>query len=106
MTPGDFEVENVVLTPNRREVIFNSNQDDADRRHLWSEAAGATRPTRVTSGQGIEWMPVVLSDGQHIALLHSDAQWPARPALMDSARRHARPCPGIDAQGFSRSAVG
>ena len=84
MTPGDFEVENVVQTPDRREVIFNSNQDDTDRRHLWREAASAARPTRLTSGHGIEWMPVVLSDGQHISLLHSDAQWPARPALMDS----------------------
>ena len=85
MTPGNFEVENVALSPNRREVIFNSNQDDADRRHLWREAVGATQPTRVTSGQGIEWLPAVLSDGQRIALLRSDAQWPARPALVDSA---------------------
>jgi dipeptidyl aminopeptidase/acylaminoacyl peptidase len=83
MTPGDFEVENVVLTPDRGEVIFNSNQDDTDRRHLWREAAGAALPMRVTSGQGIEWMPVVLSDGQHFALLRSDAQWPARPALVE-----------------------
>ena len=44
MTPGDFEVENAALTPDRREVIFNSNQDDIDRRHLWREAAGATQP--------------------------------------------------------------
>jgi dipeptidyl aminopeptidase/acylaminoacyl peptidase len=84
MTPGDFEVENVVLTPDRREVIFNSNQDDTDRRHLWREAAGASRPTRLTSGQGIEWMPAVLSDGQHIALLRSDAERPARPALVEA----------------------
>jgi dipeptidyl aminopeptidase/acylaminoacyl peptidase len=84
MTPADFEVENVVLTPDRRELIFNSNQDDADRRHLWREAAGAARPTRLTGGQGIEWMPVVLSDGQHISLLHSDAKSPARPAVVDS----------------------
>src|ERR1017187_2778372 len=65
MTPGDFEVENAVLTSDRREVIFNSNEGDADRRHLWREAAGASRPTRITSGQGIEWAPVALSDGQH-----------------------------------------
>jgi dipeptidyl aminopeptidase/acylaminoacyl peptidase len=84
MTPGNFEVENVALFPNRREVIFNSNQDDADRRHLWREAAGATLPTRVTSGLGMEWTPAVLSDGQHIALLRSGADWPARPALVDS----------------------
>ncbi len=84
MTPGDFEVENVVLAPDRREVVFNSNQDDTDRRHLWREAAGATSPTVLTSGQGIEWAPVVLSDGRHIALLRSDARWPARPALVES----------------------
>jgi len=84
MTPGEFEVENVVLAPDRREVIFNSNQDDTDRRHLWREAADATRPTLLTSGQGIEWAPVVLSDGRHIALLRSDARWPARPGLLES----------------------
>jgi dipeptidyl aminopeptidase/acylaminoacyl peptidase len=84
MTPGDFEVENVVLTPDRREVVFNSNQDDPDRRHLWREAASSTRPTRVTGGEGIEWSPAVMSDGQHIVLLHSDAQWPARAALVES----------------------
>jgi dipeptidyl aminopeptidase/acylaminoacyl peptidase len=84
MTPGDFEVENLALTPDRRQVVFNSNQDDNDRRHLWKEAPGATRPERVTGGQGIEWAPAVLSDGQHIATLRSDARWPARPALVES----------------------
>jgi dipeptidyl aminopeptidase/acylaminoacyl peptidase len=84
MTPGEFEVENLTLAPDRREVVFNSNQDDTDRRHLWREAPGATRPTLVTSGQGIEWAPVVLSDGRHVALMHSDARWPARPALVES----------------------
>ena len=82
MTPGDFEVENVALTPDRHEVVFNSNQDDIDRRHLWREAANGAKPTRVTGGDGIEWTPVVTSDGQHIVLLRSDAQWPARPALV------------------------
>ena len=83
MTPGDFEVENIVLAPDGREVVFTSNQDDSDRRHLWREATGGAKPTRVTSGQGIEWAPVVMSDGQHIALLRSDARWPARPALLE-----------------------
>jgi dipeptidyl aminopeptidase/acylaminoacyl peptidase len=38
----------------------------------------------MTAVNGIEWAPVTLSDGQHIALLHSDAHWPARPALIDA----------------------
>jgi dipeptidyl aminopeptidase/acylaminoacyl peptidase len=82
MTPGDFEVEYATLAPDRREVVFNSNQDDIDRRHLWRETAGAAKATRVTSGDGIEWAPVFTSDG-HIASLRSDAQWPARPALAE-----------------------
>ena len=35
LTPGKFEVEFVNLTPDRRQVVFNSNQDDIDRRHVW-----------------------------------------------------------------------
>ena len=84
MTPGNFEVENVSQTSDRRQVIFNSNQDDTDRRHLWREQTGDTQPTRITSGNGIEWTPLALGDGEHFALLRSDAQWPARPALVDS----------------------
>jgi dipeptidyl aminopeptidase/acylaminoacyl peptidase len=89
MTPGEYEVESVALTPDRREVVFNSNQDDADRRHLWREAASGDRPERLTGGKGIEWSPVVTSDGREIVLLRSDARWPARPARLgpDSAIR-------------------
>ncbi len=87
MTTGDFEVENATLTPDRREMIFNSNQDDSDRRHLWKVAPGLARPVRVTEGQGIEWSPVVTSDGAHIVLLHSDARLPARPACLDANGR-------------------
>ena len=105
MTPGDFEVENVALAPDRREVVFNSNQDDTDRRHLWREAAGATRPTRVTSGQGIEWSPVVMSDG-HTSPCCAPTRDGRRGPRWWSRWGDARPCAGVDAQGFSRPAVG
>jgi dipeptidyl aminopeptidase/acylaminoacyl peptidase len=35
-------------------------------------------------GKGIEWSPVVTSDGHQIVMLHSDAHWPARPAILTS----------------------
>src|SRR5207249_1964738 len=35
LTPGTFEVEHVALAPDGREVVFSSNQDDSDRRHVW-----------------------------------------------------------------------
>lgn len=37
LTPGDFEVEDSCLSKDLRTVIYNSNQDDIDRRHLWTD---------------------------------------------------------------------
>jgi dipeptidyl aminopeptidase/acylaminoacyl peptidase len=82
LTPGDFEVEFVSLSPDRRQLIFASNQDDIDRRHLWLEPLTGDHPTPLTKGEGIEWSPVMLSDGATVALFHSDAQRPARPAVV------------------------
>ena len=44
LTPGSFEVEYVALAPDRKTVVFNSNQDDVDRRHLWSVPVAGGKP--------------------------------------------------------------
>ncbi len=82
LTPGDFEVEHVTLSPNAREIVFSSNQGDIDRRHLWKVAADRPGPTRISSGDGLEWSPAVTSGCDGIAFLHSDARQPARAAVM------------------------
>jgi dipeptidyl aminopeptidase/acylaminoacyl peptidase len=82
LTPGDFEVEHVALSPNGREIVFSSNQRDVDRRHLWRVAVDRANPSPVTSGEGIEWSPVVTSDREAIAFFRSDARMPARAAIM------------------------
>jgi dipeptidyl aminopeptidase/acylaminoacyl peptidase len=82
LTPGDFEVEFVSLSPDRRQLIFASNEDDIDRRHVWWELVTSSHPTLMTKGEGIEWSPIVLSDNVTLALLHSDAQRPARLAIL------------------------
>lgn len=84
LTPGEFEVEEVSMTPDRRELLFNSNENDIDRRHIWRESSTGEQPAAVTRGEGIEWAPVMSSDGKTIAVLHSDARWPARPAILTS----------------------
>lgn len=81
LTPGDFEVEYVALSSDRRQVVFNSNQDDVDRRHLWSVPVVGGKPTALTSGTGIEWSPAALSDGT-IAFLRSDARRHPSPAIL------------------------
>lgn len=85
ITPGEYEVEDVALTPNRGEIVFNSNMGDADRRHMFIQPATDQVPRLLKGGEGIEWSPVVTSDGHHVVLLHSDAHWPARPAIVTSS---------------------
>ena len=60
LTPGDFEVEYVNITPDRARMIYNSNQDDIDRRHVWTVPVdGRRRPSRLAvKSNGSEWQPV------------------------------------------------
>jgi dipeptidyl aminopeptidase/acylaminoacyl peptidase len=85
LTPGDFEVEFVSLSPDGRELLFNSNQNDIDRRHIWREPVDGDRPMAVTSGAGLEWSPVMTGDGKNLFLLRSDARLPARPAMLTAS---------------------
>src|SRR5690242_12961618 len=85
LTPGDYIVEDVALTPDRRELVFNSNENDVDRRHLWKESVTGDHPDPLTHGDGIEWSPVVTNQGGAIILLRSDAEFPARPAVLESS---------------------
>ena len=94
LTPGEFEVEHVTLSPNHREIVFSSNQGDIDRRHLWKVAVDRPGPAALTSGDGIEWSPVVTSDREAVACFHSDAQHPARPAIMLGASASKDLAPG------------
>jgi dipeptidyl aminopeptidase/acylaminoacyl peptidase len=90
LTPGEFEVEHVSASADRREVIYSSNQADIDHRYIWRvPAAGGKQPTAVTAelinGDSIEWAPVATSDGKGIALFHSDARRPERAAIQIGA---------------------
>ena len=80
LTPGDFDVEDVTLSADKAWVIYSSNQDDVDRRHLWRvPAAGGTRQQALTGGETIEWTPVQTGDGRSILCLGSTATSPAMP---------------------------
>jgi dipeptidyl aminopeptidase/acylaminoacyl peptidase len=87
LTPGSFEVEHVALTPDRRHAIYSSNQDDIDRRHIWSVAVTGGTPTQLTRGKSAEWMPAPI-DAATVAFLRSDGRTAAHAAIQvrDSAR--------------------
>ncbi len=85
LTPGNYVVRDVTLGPDRHELIFSSNEDDIDRRHLWKESVTGNQPVRLTNGIGIEWSPVITRQGKRILLLHSDAKLPSRPAVLEAS---------------------
>lgn len=89
LTPGAFEVEHVAVAPDRTRVIYSSNQDDIDRRHIWSVPVdGSARPTALTRGTGAEWMPAPV-DATTVAFIRSDGRQPAHPALWRNGETRA-----------------
>jgi dipeptidyl aminopeptidase/acylaminoacyl peptidase len=93
LTPGDFEVEHAGLSHDGSYVVFSSNQDDVDRRHLWRVSVVAGPPSAITSGNGLEWSPVEAGDGGALAFVSSDAKRPAQAMVKvgDDAPRALAP---------------
>ena len=79
LTPGSFEVEDVTLANDRHSVIFSSNQDDVDRRHLWRVDLQGGKPQALTKGETMEWSPVESGTGGQVVCLGSSATVPAMP---------------------------
>ena len=80
------EVEQVALSPDRKTITFASNEDNPDLRHLWRIDVASGSLERVTEEKDIEWSPVPL--GNDIAFLRSDAQQPARAAVLTKSGIH------------------
>ncbi|HEY1925491.1 MAG TPA: prolyl oligopeptidase family serine peptidase, partial [Candidatus Acidoferrum sp.] len=87
LTPGDFDVEDVTLSADKRSVLYTSNQNDIDRRHIWRVSATGSEPKALTSGETIEWNPVETSDGKTVLCLGSTATSPAMPYRLTSSGR-------------------
>jgi dipeptidyl aminopeptidase/acylaminoacyl peptidase len=74
LTPGDFEVENVALSPDKSFVVFSTNKNDIDRRHLWRVSVSGGAPQQITTGEGIEMYPLLFDNGRQIAFFHSTSR--------------------------------
>jgi dipeptidyl aminopeptidase/acylaminoacyl peptidase len=82
LTPGEFEVQFGTISTDRREIVYDSNQGDMDRKHLWRVPVDGSRPPRpITRGGGIEWSPVMTADGT-IVFLASDGVTPAHVEVL------------------------
>jgi dipeptidyl aminopeptidase/acylaminoacyl peptidase len=81
LTPGNCEVEQWSFTRDGESVLFNSNCNDIDRRHLWSVATSGGKLAQLSSGQGIEWSPIAVANSGYLAFVASDASRAARPYI-------------------------
>lgn len=86
LTPKNCEAEDATLTADRKQLIFSSNCNDQDRRHLWIvPTGGATAAKQLTSGSTLEWGPAAPAGGKTIVFIRSTGKQPAGPAVLELA---------------------
>lgn len=87
LTEGNYEVEQVTVSPDGQWIYYTSNENDVDRRHIWAVRPTGGPPRPVTQGETIEWSPVVTGDGKFVLCLGSTATVPAMPYVITPSGR-------------------
>ena len=96
ITHGQFEIVHMVLSPDRRRLIYSSNED-IDRMHVWSvDFKGGGQPTLASKDRAIEDYPQISGDGTVFAL-QSDATKPLQPVVLAGARWQPLAAEGVAA---------
>jgi len=103
LTAGNFEVEDVALSADQKSVLFSSNQEDVDRRHVWRVALIGGKPQPLSRGETIEWSPME-SAGQ-VACLGSSANSPAMPYRITAQGREMLAAAALPADFPSKQLV-
>jgi len=74
------------LSKDGKMLYYCTNTDDIDRRHIWGVPTSGGTPVQITTGDGIENVPVPLASGKQVAVLSADAKrpmsvgiWPTTP---------------------------
>ncbi|MDQ6932466.1 MAG: prolyl oligopeptidase family serine peptidase [Candidatus Eremiobacteraeota bacterium] len=89
LTPGAFEVESVSRSFGQS-LIYTSNQDDNDRRHIWSVSLDGSTPVRLSAGPHNQWNPIPMAHGA----AYIDAGYARPPAVYVWKNGSARALPG------------
>lgn len=94
LTKGNFMVEHIQLAPDGKSLLFSANTgsrvDDIDRRHIGMVSIADGSMTMMTAGEGIEAIPVMLSDLNAVAYLSADHQRPLMPTVLDLKTRSSK----------------
>jgi dipeptidyl aminopeptidase/acylaminoacyl peptidase len=79
LTPGEFEVENVALSPDKSFAVVSTNKNEIDRRYLWRVSVAGGALQQITNGDSIDLHPELFDNGRRIAFFHSTARDPFLP---------------------------
>ncbi|MGH8127877.1 MAG: prolyl oligopeptidase family serine peptidase [Gammaproteobacteria bacterium] len=94
LTPGKFMVEDVTESPDRTYLIYNANtgttSHDGDRRHLYRVPVDAAKPVALTSGDTLEWQPVIASNSKQLAFISAGPKRPPLIAVASTTGANAR----------------
>ncbi len=103
LTTTDGLIENATsaaLSKDGKILYYCTNAGDIDRRHIWAVSTSGGTPKQITTGDGIENVPVPLASGRLIAVLSSDPKRPLSVALWlaagDGAQKVIYPKLGAD----------
>ncbi|MGH9857457.1 MAG: S9 family peptidase, partial [Acidobacteriota bacterium] len=85
LTPPSCETETATLSPDRSSLIFSSNCNDIERRHLWNVPVQGGKATQLTKGNSVETYPLQPANSKQILFVRSTPRQPASLAKMSSA---------------------
>jgi len=66
----------VALSRDAKTFYYCTNAKDIERRHIWAVSVSGGTPRQVTTGSGIETMPIPLASGKTLATLSADWKMP------------------------------
>jgi len=88
LTPGQFSFQGgVALTADGKSLLYASNENDVDRRHIWRVNVDHPGPVALTHGESIEWTPVATGDGSAVVCLGATGTSPAMPFRLTARGR-------------------
>ncbi|UKT62674.1 S9 family peptidase [Pedobacter mucosus] len=90
LSPGDFAVENVKLSSDKKWLVFCANTgkepDDIDRRHIYKVSVDQANMQVLSEGKGIEAYPIITGNMAQVICLSSTAQRPLLPAILTAKK--------------------
>lgn len=78
LATGPFEVETVAASLDHASLLYATNENDIDHRHIWQVGVNGSKPHALTSGVQNQWSPTPLANGGY-AYINA---WYATPPMV------------------------